>query len=260
MNFSIVINTHNQYDLIDRCIMSCINQDFNENYEIIISDTSNIKKIKKYSKKNIVIKVIENNSFSSFPCVDQMLSIKNILNHISGNIVCLLDGDDFFHSSKLTFLKENFSQNDFFLNQDKLVGFHEQTQKTFEINNEKKYKNNKLFNKLFNNWPTILGTSSITTNKKILDKFFSEINSDNWNYLAIDALLTIYFNETQPVTFKGRELTYKSFHNLNLDNTFSNKFSKKYWVRRNQQHNYAQFISKKKYNNIDSFFSKIFSN
>jgi F-type H+-transporting ATPase subunit b len=32
---------------------------------------------------------------------------------------------------------------------------------------------NIIFNKLFNSWPKILGTSAITTNKKILDNFFS---------------------------------------------------------------------------------------
>ena len=100
MLFSILINTQNQYELIDRCIKSCLNQDYKDNYEIIISDTSDSKTIKKYSKENVKIKIIESNSFSNFPCVDQMLSIKNSLKYASGNIVCLLDGDDYFSSSK----------------------------------------------------------------------------------------------------------------------------------------------------------------
>ena len=51
MFFSIIINTHNQYSLIDRCIKSCLNQEYLEDYEIIISDTSDKKVINKYSKK-----------------------------------------------------------------------------------------------------------------------------------------------------------------------------------------------------------------
>ena len=70
MLFSILINTHNQYELIDRCIKSCLNQDYNEDYQVIISDTSDIKKIKKYEKENVSIKVIEADSFSNFPCVE----------------------------------------------------------------------------------------------------------------------------------------------------------------------------------------------
>ena len=54
------------------------------------------------------------------------------------------------------------------------------------------------------------------------------------------------------------DLTYKSFHDLNLDGTYSNKFSKNYWTRRSQQHKYFQFINKKKYINIDSFNIKFF--
>ena len=106
MLFSIIINTHNQYELINRCIKSCLNQEYNEDYEIIISDTSDKKTIKKYSKKNVRIKVVENNSFSNFPCVDQMLSIKNSLQFATGDIICLLDGDDFFSTTKLSFLKK----------------------------------------------------------------------------------------------------------------------------------------------------------
>lgn len=259
MLFSIVINTHNQYEVIDRCIKSCINQDFNENYEIIISDTSDIKRIKDYSKEKLPIKVIENNSFSNFPCVDQMLSIKNALKFVSGKLVCLLDGDDFYHPSKLKFLMKNFISDSLFLNQDKLVGFNEKIQKEFLINNQKKYKHNKIFNKLFNSWPEVFGTSSITTSTTVLNEFFSKIDPTKWNLLAIDALLTIYFDKLNTVQFKGDNLTYKSFHNLNLDSTYSNKFSKNYWARRTQQHNYYQFVHKKNYTNIDTLLSKLLS-
>ncbi|MDC0447926.1 glycosyltransferase family 2 protein [Candidatus Pelagibacter sp.] len=260
MLFSIIINTHNQYSQIDRCIKSCLNQEYIEDYEVIISDTSDKKTINKYSKKNVKIKIVESNSFSNFPCVDQMLSIKSVLGFATGKIICLLDGDDFFSPTKLNFLNENFSQDDMFLNQDNLVGFNEQTQKKFIINEKKKYKNNFIFNKLSNSWPKILGTSAITTNKEILDNFFSIVNASDWNFMAIDALLSIYFDNIKPITFMGDQLTYKSFHNQNLDGTYSNKFSKNYWTRRSQQHRYYQLINKKKYTNIDTLLSNFFSN
>ena len=260
MLFSILINTHNQYELIDRCIKSCLNQDYNEDYQVIISDTSDIKKIRKYEKENVSIKVIEADSFSNFPCVDQMLSIKNSFKYASGDIICLLDGDDFFNSKKLSFLKNNFIHNDTFLNQDNLVGFNENTKKKFALYKKKNYKNNIIFNKLFNSWPKVLGTSSITTNKRILNDFFSIVDPNDWNFLAIDALISIYYDNIKPISFIGDGLTYKSFHNLNLDGTYSNKFSKNYWTRRSQQHKYFQFINKKKYINIDTLISNFFSN
>ena len=54
MQFSILINTHNQSKYLSQCIESCINQSFKGSYEIIICDTSkNLNKsfIKKYKKK-----------------------------------------------------------------------------------------------------------------------------------------------------------------------------------------------------------------
>ncbi len=47
MNFSIIINTHNQSKFIYECIKSCENQTFSD-YEIIVVDTS-----KKALKKKI---------------------------------------------------------------------------------------------------------------------------------------------------------------------------------------------------------------
>ena len=43
MFFSIIINTHNQHETINRCLKSCLNQNFKKNYEIIVIDTSTRK-------------------------------------------------------------------------------------------------------------------------------------------------------------------------------------------------------------------------
>ena len=43
MIFSIIVNTHNQYKTINRCIKSCLSQNFQKKYEIIIIDTSEKK-------------------------------------------------------------------------------------------------------------------------------------------------------------------------------------------------------------------------
>ena len=59
MIFSIIINTHNQHKTIIKCIKSCLNQNFNKEYEIIIADTSdkNLEnKIKLIKSKKIIYK------------------------------------------------------------------------------------------------------------------------------------------------------------------------------------------------------------
>ena len=49
--FSIIVNSHNQNNYLERCILSILNQDTNEDFEIIVSDTSD----KKYLKELIII-------------------------------------------------------------------------------------------------------------------------------------------------------------------------------------------------------------
>ena len=64
MFFSIIINTHNQHETINRCLKSCLNQNFKKNYEIIVIDTSTRKidyKLIASKKFSIsIIKVFQN--------------------------------------------------------------------------------------------------------------------------------------------------------------------------------------------------------
>jgi hypothetical protein len=92
-----------------------------------------------------------------------------------------------------------------------------------------------------------------------LKSFFLEIDPKQWKFLAIDALLIIYFERQASLNNYGDNLTFKSFHQNNLDSTFSNKLTKKFWTRRYQQHQYYQKINKKKYLSLDSLLGKIFS-
>ena len=53
MRFSILINCHNQPNYIDECILSSLNQNY-ENFEVIVVDSSDIKlNLEKFkSRKN----------------------------------------------------------------------------------------------------------------------------------------------------------------------------------------------------------------
>ena len=260
MFFSIIINTHNQKKiLIERAINSCLNQNFStKDYEIIVSDTSDQKNLLNHNS-NPRVKIIEAKKFSDFPCVDQMLSIKNATNYSRGKNICLLDGDDFFSPNKLKVLQECFINHDGFLNQDNIIGYSESNNIKFPLKNNIFYKNNYFYKKLFNKWPLVLGTSSICISSKYLQEFFLTINSLEWNYLAIDALLLIYFQKKNCLYTYGNNLTYKSFHDKNLDNSFSNRLSKKFWTRRKQQHEYFQKVNGVNYKNLDYILSKLFA-
>ena len=95
MIFSIIVNTHNQYKTINRCIKSCLSQNFKKKYEIIIIDTSekrmNSKQIK--SKK---IRYFHYKTFSKFPELNQLKKIYLGFRKSKGKWICFMDGDDYF--------------------------------------------------------------------------------------------------------------------------------------------------------------------
>lgn len=257
MKFSIIINTHNQHSYIDRCLKSCINQNTKIGYEIILVDTSDTNQVE--SKNYPGVNIINYKTTSKHPCTNQLISIKKGFDQSKGEIICLLDGDDFFNEKKIEFLSKNLIKKEF-LNQDIYTEYHEATNKN-KIIKKKIYKNNFLFKKFFNNWPEVYSTSCITVSRNLLTSFYKEINFKNWNFLAIDALLVLYADKFKNNYFVGKNLTYKSFHNFNLDKRYSKILSNQFWLRRLQQHEYYKYINSKiNYFNIDYFFTKIFSN
>ena len=55
MRFSILINCHNQANYIDECILSTLNQNY-ENFEVIVADSSDKKlNLEKFKLHKIVI-------------------------------------------------------------------------------------------------------------------------------------------------------------------------------------------------------------
>ena len=61
MRFSILINCHNQSNYIEECILSSLNQNY-QNFEVIVVDSSDIKlNLEKFkSHKNFKIFLYEN--------------------------------------------------------------------------------------------------------------------------------------------------------------------------------------------------------
>ena len=100
MIFSIIINTHNQYKTIIRCIRSCLNQNFKKKYEIIIVDSSQ-KKIENRILKSKKIRYFHVKKFSDYPEINQLKKIHLGQKRAKGKWFCLMDGDDFFEKDKL---------------------------------------------------------------------------------------------------------------------------------------------------------------
>ena len=124
MFFSIIINTHNQHETIERCLKSCLNQNFKKKYEIIIVDTSDNRINKKIltSKK---VRYYHFKNFSKYPEINQIKKIYQGFKKIKGKWFCLIDGDDLFKKNKLKSIFDNYNLNKKILVQDECSNYNE---------------------------------------------------------------------------------------------------------------------------------------
>jgi len=248
---SILISSYNKGNYIEECINSCLNQTY-KNFEIILLDNfSNDKTnriLKKFSKQ---IKILRRKKISKFPSLNQIDLLIKAFKVSKGSIICLLDADDFFHQNKIEKIKKLF-----LLKKKNNVIFDLPIIK--KKNYKKKFSLKKKYQK--NIWPTIIPTSSISFSrvffKKCLDlKIFNKFDlleiDFRINVLAINFFKNYYITK-QNITY------YRETENSIMSNM--KKYSKKWWIKRNQAHQYMINLFKRnkiKYNNLDYSITKM---
>ena len=132
MHFSIIINTHNQHETIDRCLKSCLNQNFKKKYEIIIIDTSDTKINRKLFSSN-KIHYYHFKNFSKYPELNQLRKVYEGSKKAKGKWFCLMDGDDFFKNNKLKNIYNKYNLNEEILLQDECLNYNELDKKKLTI-------------------------------------------------------------------------------------------------------------------------------
>ncbi len=230
---SVLITNYNKSFFLEKSLRSITNQSF-KNFEIIIfndkSTDNSLEIIKKY--KNI--KVINNNKKKlSTPALNQLNGIIRCLKVSKGNILCLMDADDFFKKNKL---KE---VNKFFVNNPNIRCFF-----NFPEIINKKFKLKK--RKIFITWPTIFPTSCISARRDFFLDFIKYCKPKNFEFLEIDTrflLFSTFFDNEY--NFTKKKLTV---YNFDPDGITSNItfFSKIWWIRRLQAFEYLKYIKEKK--------------
>ncbi len=254
MKFSILISSFNKGKYLKKCINSCLNQK-EKDYEIILFDnysTDNTSKILNVFKKQI--KVFKKKRLSKYPAINQIDLIKNAFLKSKGKIICLLDADDYFDDNKLSVL------NKFFLKKKRVNVIFDLPTKRYP-SFKKKFKIKKKLQK--NIWPSIIPTSSISCRRSFFSKFLKKNYLMNYKNLEIDFRLNVYSRNILK-NFYICKNNITSYRQVN-DGIMSNikKFSKKWWIKRLEAHNFMQKLFSKhniKYNNrLDFLLSKIMS-
>ena len=238
---SILIASYNKEKYINRCIKSCLNQTYT-NLEIIFVDDGSVdnsfeiakkyKKIKLFKKKRIKLK----SKFNTFFQIDTYLYG---LKKSKGKIIFFLDADDFYKKNKVQKIVDYFKKNkkSQILFDKPIIYF---SKKKISFRNDYKDNNKDAI------WPKFPPTSCISLKRTFLLKILSKLKSKRYSLLAIDFRIAVIskfiFNEFK---IYNQYLTYYFQDKKGSENVNYKKFSKNWWIRRKQAHDFVNAINRK---------------
>ena len=240
MKFSILISSYNKGNYIEKCIKSCLVQS-NKNLEIIVVDNYSSdeteKLLRKYSK-NIIFK--KKSKISKYPAVNQIDLLEEAFKISNGEIICLLDADDYFLDNKLEKLKNLFSEN-------------KNINVIFDI--PKKLVNEKIVDYKFKKkllkyiWPTIYPTSCISLRRNFFRDSIEKKFFRNYPLLEIDFRITVLSQmvDKKFLIMKNNNTIYRQVKNSIMSEI--KKFSFLWWKKRFEAHLYLEDIFK--FNDLD---------
>ena len=236
MKVSILISNYNKEKYIEECILSVLNQDY-KNLEIIVFDNNSsdnsLKIINKFSDK-IIIK--RKNRMSESGATNQIDLIIDSFEISSGDIICLLDGDDYFLPNKVSHIKDIFLKNN---NLDVVFDVP-----TMLANNEfTPLKIKKKYNRKI--WPTTIPTSGISFKRAFFEDCLEFNLFDSYPTLEIDFRLNFFAQRIlrKFLIIKENLTIYRKVN----DGVMSKIkfFSYNWWLKRLQAHYFINNTYKK---------------
>ena len=228
MKISVVIANYNNCNYIKQCINSLTRQTYKDIEIIFFDDNSSDNSINEIRKFPIV-KVIENKNQTKYGSLNQLNAFKESINQSTGELIFFLDSDDYFHEKKVETIVNYFKNNS-------------ETKILFDLPISL-YKNSNEYEKGYKNffktyWPFVHPTSCITIKKEVVDKLFISISTKDFTDVWMDFRICIYAQYILKNFQKVNEnLTYYRRTENNISSNFR-KFSKNWWKRRSQAHEY----------------------
>tara|TARA_B110000967_G_scaffold199734_1_gene234499 strand:- start:83 stop:865 length:783 start_codon:yes stop_codon:yes gene_type:complete len=230
---SILITNYNKEKFLKKSLRSVCGQNF-KNYEIILFDDcssdDSINIIKKFKK----IRLIKNpNRVKKSAPLNQINGILQAFKKSKGDIICLMDSDDFFIKNKIAIINKEFKKNK---DINCIFNFPKSNKNQFNFKMKKKTSI----------WPTIFPTSCISFRRNFFKKFIKNLEKTNYPNLEIDARLTIFSNFfNNEYNLLNKQLTHYAYDENGITAN-KKKFSWLWWIRRDEAYKYLRFIMKKK--------------
>ena len=230
---SILITNYNKEKFLKKSLHSVCSQNF-KNYEIILFDDSSSDNSINIIKKFKTIKLIKNSKkIKKSAPLNQINGIVQAFRKSKGDIICLMDSDDFFTKDKILIINKEFRKNK---DINCIFNFPKSNKNQFDF----KIKKNTSI------WPTIFPTSCISFRRNFFKKFIKNLKIKNYPNLEIDARLAIFSNFFYNEYYLlNKKLTYYAYDENGITAN-KKKFSYLWWIRRAEAYKYLKFIMKKK--------------
>ena len=250
MKISVVIANYNSGKYIDQCINSLKSQTY-KNVEIIFFDDNSTDNSLEIIQKYSDVKVIKNKKQTNFGSINQLNAFKNAINLSSGDLIFFLDSDDYFHEKKIEKVIDYFKNDT-----SKKIAFDLPI--IVQNNLQKRVSSKK---KIFQTyWPYIYPTSCITIRKEIVDELLESISFDRFTDVWMDLRISIFAKYIlKRFDVINENLTYYRKTDVNISSKFK-KFSKNWWKRRRQAHEYFYKFSKDNKLNFKKNFDFVITN
>ncbi len=231
---SILITNFNKEKYLSKSIQSCLDQTFKKKEILVFDDKSkdsSIKILKNFKQ----IKVFLNTKIkSSSGPLNQINGIKKIFKKSKGEIIFLLDSDDYFKKNKITNIIRLFKK-------DKKLNFIQDIPYSSEKKSIIKLRYKSHF---YTIWPSFYPTSCITVRKNFFLKFLNYLEPKKFPNLEIDARLCIFAFLNKSFKIYKKNLTIYNFDHLGITSKYK-KFSFKWWKKRGEAFDYMKLLMKK---------------
>ena len=249
---SVLIANFNGAKFITKCLNSLKNQSY-KNFETIIFDDystdNSVNIIRNFNK--LKIKLIKNKKKFKEGSYNQINAYKKALKKSKGKIICFLDSDDWFYQKKIETVLNEFKRN-------KKANFIFDKPKVYSSHKFHKLKKNKIINTY---WVEFQPQSCISGRRKKVFNALRKISIKSFPDVWLDFRISVYAKYIDKNFFLlNKCLTVYRQTEKNISSKFK-KYSKKWWKRRLESHNFLQYIILKTNKNItknaDYYFTKI---
>jgi len=250
MKVSVVIANYNNSKFINECVESLINQTYKD-VEIIFFDDNSQDNSLEVLKKFKDIKIIENKTKTRIGSFNQINAFKKSIQSSTGEIIFLLDSDDFFRKDKIEKVVDFFLKN----KNENIVFDYPIIKK-----NNKEIPQKKKINFYNTYWGYIHPTSCISIRRKFSDKLLDKVIDNKFSDIWLDLRILLFSKYLDRYNAINDNLTFYRQFEGNISSKFK-KFSKSWWQRRNLAHEYFIYFkitnNLKISKNLDFYISKL---